>query len=276
MPRDMPPGNMTDGDSALLDEFCDHLCSRTACPRKRSRRTAGSHPVRRLDGARALAPALIDPREGTCGILRIRTPGPCGARARGAAFQPQPYSSSPCAKTARSDRRSRDAPNKRAFFQTAPEADGEALLAARMRYPPGPGDAPCWRCFTHGVRVSSWWRETIEINPTWAWCAGSAKAAREHCGPMGEEGRHGSRAQRKERQALPGGRSPTRRSSLRRVGDERQAFWYMIRKHARAAVPGKARSPHTLRNALHPPAQQRATSRGADAARPRDISTTQI
>jgi integrase/recombinase XerD len=106
------------------------------------------------------------------------------------------------------------------------------------------------------------------------------KGDKERMVPMGEEASDWLTRYLKDGRPLLLGRAQSDAAfvTTRGAAMTRQAFWYLIKKHARAAVPGKPMSPHTLRHAF----ATHLLNHGADLRVVQmllghaDISTTQI
>jgi integrase/recombinase XerD len=176
-------------------------------------------------------------------------------------------------------------PPKRAprFPKTLSEADVEALLAA-----PDAATARGLRdramlevLYASGLRVSELVAlKTFEASLDAGVVRILGKGAKERLVPLGEEAV--SWVQRYLREARPA--LLKRRSSDalfvtdRGSGMTRQAFWHLLKRYGRAAIPGKALSPHVLRHAF----ATHLINHGADLRVVQmllghaDISTTQI
>jgi len=106
------------------------------------------------------------------------------------------------------------------------------------------------------------------------------KGSKERLVPLGEESIDWiSRYLKEARAALKGKREPAALFvTARGTGMTRQAFWHLIRRYGRKAVPGKKLSPHVLRHAF----ATHLINHGADLRVVQlllghaDISTTQI
>ena len=176
-------------------------------------------------------------------------------------------------------------PPKRAprFPKTLSEADVEALLAA-----PDTATARGLRdramletLYATGLRVSELVAlKTFEANLDAGVVRVLGKGAKERLVPLGEEAvawivRYAgtSRAE-----LLRGRTSDALFVTTRGEGMTRQAFWQLIRRYGRRAIPGKALSPHVLRHAF----ATHLINHGADLRVVQlllghaDISTTQI
>ena len=163
------------------------------------------------------------------------------------------------------------------FPKTLSEADVEALLAA-----PDPGTplglrdrAMLETLYATGLRVSELvGLKTYEVNLDAGVLRVMGKGAKERLVPLGEEAVHwitryvASRKHGADALFL----------TARGAGMTRQAFWHLIRRHGRRAIPGKALSPHVLRHAF----ATHLINHGADLRVVQlllghaDISTTQI
>ena len=176
-------------------------------------------------------------------------------------------------------------PPKRAprFPKSLSEADVEALLAA-----PDAATARGLRdramlevLYASGLRVSELVAlKTLEASLDAGVVRILGKGAKERLVPLGEEAV--SWVQRYLREARPA--LLKRRSSDalfvtdRGSGMTRQAFWHLLKRYGRAAIPGKALSPHVLRHAF----ATHLINHGADLRVVQmllghaDISTTQI
>ena len=169
------------------------------------------------------------------------------------------------------------------FPKSLSEADVEALLAAPdMDSPRGLRDRAMLEVlYASGLRVSELvGLKTFEANLDAGVVRILGKGSKERLVPLGEEAV--SWVQRYAREARPA--LLKRRSSdalfvtERGAGMTRQAFWHLLKRYGRTAIPGKALSPHVLRHAF----ATHLINHGADLRVVQmllghaDISTTQI
>ena len=177
-----------------------------------------------------------------------------------------------------------DTPKKPPRFpKTLTEADVEALLAA-----PDTGSALGLRdramlevLYATGLRVSELVAlKLLEVDLDMGVVRVFGKGSKERMVPVGEEASAWLTRYIKEGRARLMKRAQADAVFVTARGTvmTRQAFWYLIKRHARAAVPGKAMSPHTLRHAF----ATHLLNHGADLRVVQmllghaDISTTQI
>ena len=170
-------------------------------------------------------------------------------------------------------------PPKRAprFPKTLSEADVEALLAAPDPSTPlGLRDrAMLETLYATGLRVSELvGLKTYEVNLDAGVLRVMGKGSKERLVPLGEEAVHWIARYVASRRHAADALFLTARGA----GMTRQAFWHLIRRYGRRAIPGKALSPHVLRHAF----ATHLINHGADLRVVQlllghaDISTTQI
>jgi integrase/recombinase XerD len=177
-----------------------------------------------------------------------------------------------------------DAPKlPRGLPKTITEADVEALLnVPDVDTPIGLRDRAMLEVlYASGLRVSELVTLTaVQVSHDMGVVRVMGKGAKERLVPLGEESLVWlARYQREARPALLGGRvSDALFVTSRGEGMTRQAFWYLIKRYAFLATPGKSISPHTLRHAF----ATHLLNHGADLRVVQlllghsDISTTQI
>jgi integrase/recombinase XerD len=170
-------------------------------------------------------------------------------------------------------------PPKRAprFPKSLSEADVEALLAAPdAGTPRGLRDrAMLETLYATGLRVSELVAlKTFEVNLEAGVVRVMGKGSKERLVPLGEEAVEWIARYMKQRRVGPDALFLTDRGA----GMTRQAFWHLIRRYGRRAIPGKKLSPHVLRHAF----ATHLINHGADLRVVQlllghaDISTTQI
>jgi integrase/recombinase XerD len=177
-----------------------------------------------------------------------------------------------------------DAPKlPRGLPKTITEADVEALLnVPDVDTPIGLRDRAMLEVlYASGLRVSELVTLTaVQVSQDMGVVRVMGKGAKERLVPLGEESLVWlARYQREARPALLGARvSDALFVTSRGEGMTRQAFWYLIKRYALLATPGKSISPHTLRHAF----ATHLLNHGADLRVVQlllghsDISTTQI
>ena len=177
-----------------------------------------------------------------------------------------------------------DPPKKPPRFPRAlSEEDVEALLGQPDAATPlGLRDRAMLEVlYASGLRVSELVRlKLAEVSYDMGVVRVLGKGAKERLVPLGEEALAWlARYSRESRPALLGKRSSDYVFVTGRGGPmTRQAFWHLIKRRARAALPGKSLSPHTLRHAF----ATHLLNHGADLRVVQlllghaDISTTQI
>jgi integrase/recombinase XerD len=169
------------------------------------------------------------------------------------------------------------------FPKSLSEADVEALLAAPdVAAPRGLRDrAMLETLYATGLRVSELVAlKAFEANLDAGVVRVLGKGSKERLVPLGEEAV--SWAQRYLREARPALLKKKSSDALfvteRGSGMTRQAFWHLLKRHGRKAIPGKPLSPHVLRHAF----ATHLINHGADLRVVQmllghaDISTTQI
>jgi len=282
---------MTEGDAELLDTFCDHLWLEDGL----SRNTLDAY--RRdltLFGdwlARARTRGLLDTRE--IDLSAYFAHRYTQARLR-ASSQARLHSSLKRFfrfalrenRVAADPTLMLDTPKKpQRFPKSLTEADVEALLAAPdVESALGMRDrAMLEMLYATGLRVSELVAlKLIEISQDMGVVRVFGKGGKERMVPMGEEAsawltRYLGQA-RPRLLARAQAQAEAAFVTARGTAMTRQAFWYLIKKHARAALPGKPLSPHTLRHAF----ATHLLNHGADLRVVQmllghaDISTTQI
>jgi integrase/recombinase XerD len=177
-----------------------------------------------------------------------------------------------------------DAPKKPPRFpKTLTEADVEALLAAPdVDTPLGLRDRAMLEVlYATGLRVSELVQlRTAEVGLDMGVVRVFGKGGKERLVPLGEESIDWLRRYENEARAalLRGRTTDAVFVTPRGAPMTRQAFWYLIKRHAARAIPGKSLSPHTLRHAF----ATHLLNHGADLRVVQmllghaDISTTQI
>jgi integrase/recombinase XerD len=176
-------------------------------------------------------------------------------------------------------------PPKRAprFPKSLSEADVEALLAApEVESPRGLRDRAMLEVlYASGLRVSELvGLKTFEANLDAGVVRILGKGSKERLVPLGEEAV--AWVQRYLREVRPALLKRKSSDALfvteRGAGMTRQAFWHLLKRYGRTAIPGKALSPHVLRHAF----ATHLINHGADLRVVQmllghaDISTTQI
>ena len=281
----------TAGDSALLDEFCDHLWLEDGLAKNTLEAYRRDLTLFGTWLAQARRRSLLDTNEADLAAYfahrytEARLRASSQARLHSSlkrffqfALRENRIAADPTLKL--------DTPKKpQRFPKSITEADVEALLGAPdVASDLGLRDrAMLEMLYATGLRVSELVAlKLIEINQDMGVVRVFGKGGKERMVPMGEEASAWLTRYMKEGrpQLLARARAQSDAAfvTARGAAMTRQAFWYLIKKHARAALAGKSLSPHTLRHAF----ATHLLNHGADLRVVQmllghaDISTTQI
>jgi len=269
-------------DAEVLDAFCDALWLEDGL----SRNTIGAYRTDLEQASRFLnGGGLLDATEASVFSFIASRRGRASSAARLVSSLKRFYQYCVRERRMQADPTLKLDPPKRAprFPKTLSEADVEALLSA-----PDTATARGLRdramletLYATGLRVSELVAlKTFEANLDAGVVRVLGKGAKERLVPLGEEAvawivRYAG-ASRTE--LLRGRASDALFVTTRGEGMTRQAFWQLIRRYGRRAIPGKALSPHVLRHAF----ATHLINHGADLRVVQlllghaDISTTQI
>ena len=272
---------LSGADAEVLDAFCDALWLEDGL----SRNTIGAYRADLEQLARFLDGGLAEATEASIFSFLASRGGRSSSAARRISSLKRFFQYCVRERRSAADPTLKLEPPKRAprFPKTLSEADVEALLQA-----PDPATALGLRdramleaLYATGLRVSELVAlKTFEADLQAGVVRVLGKGAKERLVPLGEEAvgwiaRYASHA----RPGLLEGRaSDALFITARGLAMTRQAFWYLVRRYGRRAIPGKALSPHVLRHAF----ATHLINHGADLRVVQlllghaDISTTQI
>jgi integrase/recombinase XerD len=280
---------MRNTDTTLLDEFCDHLWLEDGLSKNTLQSYRRDLSLFGAWAARERGHALLEVREeDLAAYFAFRH---AGSRLR-ASSQSRLHSSLKrfyqfALRESRIDADPTvrlDTPKKPPRFpKTLTEADVEALLAAPDGETAlGQRDRTMLEVlYATGLRVSELVAlKLLEIDLDMGVVRVFGKGSKERMVPIGEEASAWLARYLKDGRTrlLKGAQSDAVFVTARGDAMTRQAFWYLIRRHGRTAVPGKAMSPHVLRHAF----ATHLLNHGADLRVVQmllghaDISTTQI
>jgi integrase/recombinase XerD len=264
---------LSEADAALLDAFCDALWLEDGL----ARNTIASYRADLEQLARRMH--LLEAGEADLYAFLASRKGRASSAARLVSSLKRFYQYCLRERRIAADPTLKLDPPKRAprFPKTLSEADVEALLAAPDPATPlGLRDrAMLETLYATGLRVSELVAlKTYQANLDAGVLRVMGKGSKERLVPLGEEAVEWIARYLKSRRGAADALFLTARGD----GMTRQAFWYLIRRYGRRAIPGKKLSPHVLRHAF----ATHLINHGADLRVVQlllghaDISTTQI
>jgi len=280
---------MKDGDSALLDEFCDAvwledgLAKNTLESYRRDLRLYAEWLEK--SSGRGMRDAAEADISAYLGYLLQKRHARATSTARGLSSLKRFYRYCAREQHIQNDPTSKVDTPKRAprFPKSLSEGDVESLLAAPdVATPLGLRDRAMLEIlYATGLRVSELVAlKDSEVSLDMGVVRIFGKGSKERMVPLGEEAADWlKRYGRDARPALLKGKSSNALFvTARGAGMTRQAFWYLIKRYGGLAVPDKLLSPHVLRHAF----ATHLINHGADLRVVQlllghaDISTTQI
>ena len=262
-------------NQALLDAFCDALWLEDGL----SRNTISAYRTDLHQLAAFAGKDLLKVQEEDLFAFLAAAKGRASSAARRVSTLKRFYRYCLRERRVRADPTLKLDPPKRAprFPKSLSEADVEALLAA-----PDTASALGLRdramletLYATGLRVSELVAlKLFEVNLDANVVRVMGKGSKERLVPLGEEAAHWISTYIQQRKSKATALFVTTRGG----GMTRQAFWHLIRRYGRRAIPGKKLSPHVLRHAF----ATHLINHGADLRVVQlllghsDISTTQI